>query len=338
MADATTADAGAGVVDEARSAAAGTRSAAKWLASALGALPGIAVLGAIVRAPGDQGFDSSDLALGIAFAAAGGLVAVIAFARVAAPVRLEDKDLKGFDLTRVPGQPYSSFRRLRSSLDDFRAVAAADEREVRAKTRAASEAKAAAAAAESAAVEAEAKSKAAPDDQALKAAATEARLHAEQADLAAEVTAATAAAAAETHKTWVEQFQRRDRIRAEAYRLKAADEVNDRFTLAQAAAVVAVALIAFGVYHLGLAPKPKAPEATAPTLVTLTPNAAGHDALGCSAPTVSALKVGGTDDAPTVITLPENGCASKTLTFTVTKDASLGTAKAADPVEAPKAG
>jgi hypothetical protein len=265
-------------------------------------------------------------------------VAVIAFARVAAPVGLEDSDLEGFDLTRVPGQPYSSFADLRSSLDDFRNAVAADELDVRDKTRAVSEAKAAAAEAESAAAEAEAKSKAAPDDEALKAAATAARLHADRAKLAAEAAAATAAAAAERHKTWVEQFQRRDRVRAEAYRLKAADEVNDRFTLAQAAAVVAVALIAFGVYHLGLAPKPKAPEATAPTLVTLTPNAAGHDALGCSAPTVSALKVGGTDDAPTVITLPENGCASKTLTFTVTKDASLGTAKAADPVEAPKAG
>jgi hypothetical protein len=47
------------------------------------------------------------------------------------------------------------------------------------------------------------------------------------------------------------------------------------------------------------------------------------------------LRTGGTDAAPTVITLPEPGCPSRTLTFTTSEPEPLGVVKAVKPVEGP---
>jgi hypothetical protein len=101
------------IVDTARDAATGTRGAAKWMASALGAIPSLAIIGAIVRDPGEGGFDATQLALGVLLAALGAIIGVIAFARVIAPVRVEDKHLKDAHLARIPGHSYTEISTLR---------------------------------------------------------------------------------------------------------------------------------------------------------------------------------------------------------------------------------
>jgi hypothetical protein len=315
------------VIDEARSAASGTRQAARWLASALGGIPSLAILTAVVRAPGDQGFDDGLLAAGVGFAALGALIGVLAFARVLAPVPLEEKDLEGFNLTRVPGQPFESYEELQNSIARLRGADRGDEVGVQRAVRKMHEAKALAAETEIAAKKAEAEAKAQPDNAELQKRAEEARTAAKLRELHAEAAAATAAAVAAGHQGWSEEFTRREHIRAEAYRLKAADEVGNRFRDSRDASIAAVVCIAAGVILLGMAPKKKPAAATpkSAALVTLKPNEEGKRALGCQAESTHALRIGGTDEAPTVITLPEAGCAPKTLTFTTDKPKALGT-------------
>jgi hypothetical protein len=131
---------------------------------------------------------------------------------------------------------------------------------------------------------------------------------------------------------WAEQLARTEAIRTDAYQLKAADEVSERFLHARIAAAFAVALIATGVVLLGLAPNSK-PTAASASLVTLTLNEAGRAALGCPHTTsLKALKTGGTATAPTLITFPVRGCPSKTLTFATAEPGPLGTVAADEPV------
>lgn len=86
------------VVDEAVSVVDGIRSTARWIASSFGAIPSLAVLTSIVRAPGDAGFDPLKLALGVGLAALGAATGVLFFAWVIAPVPLEDHDVRKLDL------------------------------------------------------------------------------------------------------------------------------------------------------------------------------------------------------------------------------------------------
>jgi hypothetical protein len=242
------------VVDEASAAAAGTRTAARWIASALGSIPSLAVLASVVRAPSEAGFDAAELAAGVALAALGGIIAVLGFARVIAPVPLEDSDLRDLDLRRIPGQPYASFDELDRDLADLRAAAVEAEygaaRSLRVSQRALLEAQRAAAAAN----EAEAAAAVEPGGAELERRARDARRLAEEKQriaAARELEATHAAGPA----TWDQQLARRDAIRTKAYRLKAADEVGRRYRQAQFAAGVAVALIAAGIVLLGLAPE-----------------------------------------------------------------------------------
>jgi len=331
------------VADEARSSAEGTRKAAAWLATALGGIPTIGVLTAVVRAPGDLGFDESQLALGIALAAAGGLIGVLAFAYVRVPLALEDSDLHGLNLTRIPGHEYETWEGddgLKKALEQLRAAAAEEEHDL---TRAAghsAEAKALAANAEKDAITAEAEAKAKPDDKGLKQEADQKRAEASGKKQEAAAAAARAEEAAATAKTWSDQFAARERIRADAYRLTAADKVRERFGRAIFASVVAVGLIAWGVINLGKAPIPKQDAATAaaatPVLITLTLNPDGQATLGCEAvDSVQALKVGGTEESPSVITLPQSDCPSKTLTFPTSDPKPLGTAEEVEALELP---
>jgi hypothetical protein len=315
------------VVDEARSAAEGTRVASRWLASALGAIPSLAILGAIVRAPGDAGFDPTELALGVGLAALGALIGVLAFARVIAPVPLEDKDLETLNLTRIPGQPYATFERLRESLEAIRGAAVDDEFAMARALRAAKTSDASAARLQARAVEAEEAAKADPSHQAAAERAKHAHSDADRARSEADAKAADAAAQQAGHEVWAEQFTRTEAIRSDAYGLKASDEVRLRFRDAQIAAVFAVALIAAGVVLVGLAPIEKSAESPA-SLVTLTLNDAGRTALGCPrATTLQALRIRGTDATPKVITFPVPGCPAKTLTF-ATEQKPLGTVAA----------
>ena len=324
------------VVDEARSAAAGTRVAARWTASALAAIPSLAAIGSIVRDPGEGGFDSLELTLGVALAAAGAILGVLAYARVVAPIALEDKHLKNLDLKRIPGQPYESFDDLAEHVGYVRAAAVSDEHQV---TRALQDAKGAETVAlerEARAKEAEDAAKAEPGDQELAAEAAAAKAEAERARNAADAAKAKAESEAAGQKFWAEQLARAEAIRRDAYGLQAADEVGKRFTLARWITVPAAALIAAGIILLGLAPEPKPekPAAAGITLLTLTLNDDGRTALGCAGATsVPALKTGGTDTAPAVITLPVEGCPSKTLTFRAEEPKALGRVTVVKPIE-----
>src|SRR5919108_996497 len=105
------------IVDDAASAAAGTRQAARWIASALGAIPGLAILASLVRAPGDEGFFPWRLILGVAFAAAGATLAIWTLARVLTPVPLSDDDMQDFDMRRVPGYTDEKFSDLTNRIN-----------------------------------------------------------------------------------------------------------------------------------------------------------------------------------------------------------------------------
>ena len=323
------------VVDEAVAAAAGTRTAARWIASALGGIPSLAIVGSIVRAPGDTGFDAFELAMGVALAALGALVGVLGFARVIAPIPLEDKDLRGFDLTRIPGQPYVKFEQLNKDMDDLRSAATSEEYEAAQSLRASKRAEVQAKQDEAVAKDTEEKAAAAPDDQALKQRALEARSRADESQREAAAKAAQATADAAGLAVWSEQLSRRDAIRGDAYRLKAADKVRRRYLEARIASVFSVGLIAAGVVLLGLAPNPKsAPSETFPRLVTLTLSDAGKRALGCSLDSIQGLQTGGTASAPTVITLPTPDCPSRTVVFTTTQPEGFGTLTPAQQIKA----
>ena len=313
-------------VDEAVAAAEGTRTAARWIASSLGAIPSLAVLAAIVRAPGDSGFDPTKLAVGVALAAVGALIGVLGFAWVIAPVPLEDKDVADVDLTLIPGQPFTTFGALNQELAQLRRGAAEMESRATASLVAAKRAEALAQSKEATAKAAEAEAQAASADAELQARARAARASADEAAAEAAAAAATAAADSTELTQWQTQVARRDSIRQDAYRLKAASKVGTRYLVARWGAVLSVALVAAGVVLLGLAPNPTAPALAPPLrLVTLTLSKAGQQALGCRARSLQALQTGGSASAPTVITLPAPGCPSRAVVFSTTTTTSLGT-------------
>jgi hypothetical protein len=245
---------GTDVVDDASAAAAGTRTAARWIASALGSIPSLAILASLIRAPTEAGFDVAKLALGVGLAALGGILALLAFARVLTPVPLEDEDLRTLDFRRIPGQPYVSFDDLERDLDDVRGAAVEREYGV---VRSSLESQRARAEADRAQAAAQAAETAVADetDGDLHQRAVEARRVADEAERVAAAKEHVAAANVAAQAVWDQQLIRRDAIRAKAYRLKAADEVGLRYRQAQVVAIVAVALIAAGIVLLALAPE-----------------------------------------------------------------------------------
>ena len=320
------------VIDQAMTATEGTRTVARWIASSLGAVPSLTVLAAIIRAPGDYGFDGGRLTAGVLLAAGGALIGVLAFAWVALPVYLEDSKLKDLDLRRIPGQPYSRFDQFSEVLERLRTAAAQAEYEATAALAEADGAGAAARQLDAAAKTAEGEADAAPLDAGLRAAATAPRARADQAAAQAAAKASAAAVAASASSMWQTQIARRDSIRMDAYQLKASDVVRVRFMVACGAAVLAVGLIAVGVVEIGLAPNTKPGAGPAPvSLVTLQLTKAGQDALKCNLATLKALRTGGTAAAPTVITFPVPGCPSQTVVFTTTSQTPLGKVSAAPP-------
>jgi hypothetical protein len=312
-------------LDDAVHAAAGTRTAARWLASALGAVPSLAVLSAVVRAPGTSGFDPVRLAFGVGLAALGALVGVLAFAHVLAPVRLEDDVVRTrVSLSRIPNQRYVDWNELSQHLADSRQLVGGAEVAAKQAKATASFSKAEADEYEAKAVAAKRKSEEAPNDDEIKRMAASARELADAKALQAAIDAGKAAAADVEHTFQAEQAARRRTIKDDAYRLAASDDVGRRFAQAQRATVAAVVLVAVGVILLGLAPRTTQPTSSV-QLVRLQLNSMGQQALACAATAVDALRTGGTDGAPQVIILPGQGCPARSLTFTVTGAPSLGT-------------
>lgn len=242
------------VVDEAVSVVDGIRSTARWIASSFGAIPSLAVLTSIVRAPGDAGFDPYKLALGVGLAALGAATGVLFFAWVIAPVPLEDDDVRKLALRRLPGQPYRALDELDKDLAISRSAVTEKEQQVGQKQAAAKTAEARVVQYALAANRAELEAADVTADQSLKQAARQARAKADTARTTAAEAAAEAAAAIESLSLWTTQLNRRYRIRQDAYRLAAADIVGRRYLIARIGAVVSVALVASGIVFLGLAP------------------------------------------------------------------------------------
>jgi hypothetical protein len=313
------------VVDDALHAAEGSRAASRWLASALGALPSLAVLGAIVRAPGESGFNPWWLGVGVGLAAVGALIGVLGFARVIEPVPLEDADVrKRIPLNRLPGVLLNDWHEFDTELQGARTGLADAEDRLRTESSAANLAKATAEGVVAIAEHDESQAEASPDSSVLKERADASRAEASRKQHAAVAASARASASAGQFEMWSEQVSRRLTIRQQAYLLAAADEVRTRYRSAQWRAGFAVAFIAAGVVCLGLAPRPAPPASANVSLVRLDLNQAGKAALGCSLDAVLALRTGGTDAAPVVITLPQQGCPARALTFSIETPHGLG--------------
>lgn len=122
------------------------------------------------------------------------------------------------------------------------------------------------------------------------------------------------------------QIEARETIRGDALRLVAAKEVSTTFRQTSVTVLFASLAVALGIFALAMAPKTTAAPA-APSLVTLQLNGAGRALLRCDAESVPALRIGGEDAAPEVITLPIDDCPSVTMKFTTTEPAGLGTVK-----------
>lgn len=307
-------------VDDELHAAEGIRNNAERIASALGALPGLAIITSLVRAPGEEGFEPWKIVLGVGLAALGAIVGIRAFADVMAPADLKDEDLAQFPMSKLSGNPFTTYPEL---VADITAVAWANESAVAESIEEEAEAKrleglAVAKDATASRAEAAAASAKPPSDDALKA-ATKARSEASTARSAADEQTARAAGEKVRLRLYDDQLAARRRLRTDAMRLQAASNVRDRSNSAWRNANFAVGCIAAAVIFLALAPKPKAEEpAAAPTIALLSIQLtdAGRLALGCPGlQTVQGIQIGGTDASPKIVTLPVEGCPSRELTF-----------------------
>ena len=324
------------VVDDQLNAAEQTRTTARWVASALGAIPALGIVSSFIRAPGDLGFDEFKLTAGLLLVGLGALAAMAAFANVIRPVGVSNKDLEAFDIRRVPGGRQTTGKDLVDRIEEVRAGAAALEGTQRGLKAASAVAEARAARCEATAVGLEAASKLAPGNGPLAAKAATARAEADAAHALAAAANADLAGAQVGVDEQLEQLHRLNLIRADAMRIKSADVVGTRFKVAMLVLPLAGLLVVFGAVQLAMAPKLKAQANGAPTLVTLTLNRAGQDLLGCSQSTIQAIRVGGDDAAPVVITIPTASCpVSKSVTFKNDPQVGLGSSKAVDVLEAP---
>lgn len=324
-------------IEDALSAAEGTRKTAMWIASALGAVPSATIVASIISGPGEGGFDSCDLALGIALAALGVALGISVFARVITPLAFEDFNFAGFPMARIPGAAarFKSFKDLEEVIESYQSTLGTSRTEL-------ANAKAVAARATAEAVVAEGsltislarvENASTAEKAALETQAGEARAHAQEKRNAAEGAEGRAKSLAESYAHSREQLAAAEQIRQSAYRLKTADEVRARFDKARYWLWPVVALAAAGIYFVGIAPKPKPAEPKPPVLVALTLSEAGEEKI-CPVKTLQALQVGGDEKAPQVITLPTPECPSKTLTFKKEDSPALGSVAVVEPIKA----
>lgn len=314
-----------GVIDDARFGASGTRATARWIASGFGALPGLALVTTLVRAPGEQGFDAGVLAIGIALAALGAILGILGFANVLAPVPLANKDLETFDMDRLRS-PFQNYEALQDSIDTIRQELEGKKVE---QARLDTDVKTALSEHEAAEMDAREAEELAKDssDTAAKERAKTLRHDSDQKRMFATRAASHAASASHDLEVTQRQLDNRLLLRRDAYRLKASDEVASRFKTAQRSAIVATAFVAAGIGFLAMAPEPKSVESSELSLVTLRLNEDGKRALGCDVSTLQALRVGGEDSAPRVVTFPTEDCSARILDFPLVEPSPLGTMK-----------
>ena len=335
MADDAKTDSSVEVIDEAVSAAAGTRQAAKWIASALGGIPGLAIVGSIITGPGDAGYSTVLLFVGIGLAAAGAPLGILFLADVLTPIPLTDEQLTGFGMSQVPGCLVDTFEKLTDRITDARRLAAGQSDAATEADAAAKLAEGAATAAEAAAKQAAELCEKAPTSAGAKQAALHTRSEAESRRTEAGSLAGEAAAQAVYLTLWERRLAALEWQRGQALRLKAADEVRHRFKVAQYVCVLAVAFVAAGLACMALAPRTE-DAGSAPSLVTMTLTSAGQDALHYySKSTLQGLRIGGDDTAPLIITFPEDDYPSRLIRFIAASPSPMGTVKTEPTPEAP---
>jgi hypothetical protein len=322
--------------DEAHAVASGLRSTARWTAAAFAGIPSLAVVGALIRAPGDAGFDEALLIPGVLLVAAGALLGILSFADVLKPTGTSDADVVPNTevMGLLPEARFQTYAALRQALEETRD-------DVGRKRVLASDDAGYAEAAEAEAVQAEAaaqaldellKDKPSPPADLVEE-AKQARAGARDLRAAAGMAAASSAIRSEELKLAEQRLASLDGLRRGAYGIETGRTVRERYNAASVYSIFAVGLVAAGVTCLALAPKPKS-ETTTPELVSLVLEPAGQRALGCDEATVDALRVGGDDETPTIIVLPGSTCPVKTVKF-LTKDPDpFGKVKKVEPVEA----
>jgi hypothetical protein len=325
-------------VDDARQAAAGTRRTARWLASALGAIPSIGLITTLIQAPGEQGLNWGWLAFGVLLAAAGGALGIYAFANVLTPVPLTDSDLNNDTVKAVPGSIYTTRKELLQDLRDLSGELGTQEGEANDEAANAKGVEAEAALAEAAALRAEQESKENPRSDAKKRVAERLRAEADAKKREAEAATAIAASKSQYASFTKEQLTRRFAIKRDAYLLTASEAVGKRFKWALHWALpIAAALLSVGLIFLALSPKPKEEGDGGATvqLLELSLSPTGRLTLGCEVDKVRALQIGGDSKKPLVITLPSAACPeSQVVEFETSEAAALGTAAEVEPVEA----
>jgi hypothetical protein len=93
------------VVDEALASAAAYRRVGQTFTAVLAAIPTVAVLSSLIRAPGDSGFEEGKLLAGLAAVAVSVGIAVALAVHIRSPVdiRDDDSDVRRFEMSRVLG-------------------------------------------------------------------------------------------------------------------------------------------------------------------------------------------------------------------------------------------
>ncbi len=324
------------VMEDALSAADGTRKSAQWIASALAGVPSLAIVASIVSGPGDNGFDPTELALGIGIAAFGIALGILVFARVITPLSLEDFNLATFPMARVPDSPCQTYAELELIIASFHSTLASAGAKLANAKRAAFKAAAEAAVAErtvTAAMERVKEGTGGDDEKEQRTRQlTAAVIHAEEMRAAAETAEGEFKSLTVTYEHSKGQLVAAETLRQNVYRLKTADVVRSRFDTARSTLWVVVACVAAGLVLVGIAPKEAPPAATPPSLVTLELSDKGEEKI-CRDKSLQAIKVGGDEKTPVVITLPTPGCPSQTVNFTTVDPEPLGKAIPAEPVK-----
>jgi hypothetical protein len=257
------------VADEAVASAASYRRVGQIFTAVLAGIPTIAVLGSLIRAPGDAGFDEGRLIAGLAAVAVsvGIAVALAIVLRLPVDVRDGDADVRSFDMSRVLGARSPTYEAL---LSDIRGLTGNP-------------------------------NPSPESDKGLKAAV---------------------------------------QIRQRVFQLVAADRMRAKVGGPDAIGLFIGTLVfaVIGVFFLATAPKPKASEATAVKLVTVTLTPDGQTALGCEVQSFTALKVGGSDTEPVVVPFDTQCTKGKLLTLTVGETEKLAEkVEAVTPSEVPSA-
>jgi hypothetical protein len=175
------------------------------------------------------------------------------------------------------------------------------------------------------------------NDPATEARAAAARSTAQQLKATAAARAADLARAEIGGSGWSQQLRRLSHLRTNAVRLAAADVVRARYQTAVDRLPVVAALLGLGVVTLALAPRPggKLEGQASVAVVTLGLNDAGREVTGCNEATVDALRVGGTEAVPLLVTLPSRACpVARLVEFTVEGGTPLGSVEDAEPATA----